>query len=224
MKKAFYCRSDYYEESAIIFAETAGKAKWYFVDQHCDGWFEDVSCRRAKHLDQYVESSNIPFSVLVADGWWTECFHCGMHIDEDTLIDEGKTVDGVIGAYTGRVYCSAECKRSALEEKEKLDKFEDEIVRAMIWKLEDRFKGAHIEFVSKHIHAKPDTRTILNASVSVKIDGRIVTYGGAVVDKKTRTFDELVKDRLTATIMPSDLPYFFEKYGVEPLPKKEFIG
>ena len=66
--KAFYCHSDWCEESALVFAETAGKAKWWFINHRCDGDMAGVTCRREKKLDHYGSAEIIAGRLLARPG------------------------------------------------------------------------------------------------------------------------------------------------------------
>ena len=209
--KAFYCHSGWCEESAIIFAETRGKAKWQFIEQNCDGDWSDVTCRREKRLDHYGEASKIPFSVLVEMGWWIECYHCGMHVDDSTLYDAGLTPDGVIGNYHSAVYCSQACHDAEQADREAKRRMTNAIVHNLMARLESRLEGADIELVEERIFCDPSKQSVLSARLQVRIDGYEATYGGSM--SKGMAFDEW-KNQKTHPLMlhQNDLPYFQEKY------------
>jgi hypothetical protein len=211
--KAFYCQSGWCEESAIVFAETVGKAKWWFINHRCDGEMGDVTCRREKRLDHYGSADAIPFKELVWMGWWGECYCCGMRIDEDTLNDAGMDVDNVQGMYTGSIYCSPECKHEALAEREAKDNLEARIVEEMMWKLKDRMPGADIKLVKPYTYTNPSRGLIFDARLSLNVDGYAVEY--RTPHQTEVPVDELMKTQCLLMIHQNDFEHFEKVYGLQ---------
>lgn len=211
--KAFWCHSDWCETSAIIFAETRGKAKWQFIQNHCDGEWKAVTCVREKRLDHYGAAHKIPFKELVWLGWWVECYQCGMHVDESHIEDAGMDVDNVQGFYTGVVYCSKECEHESHAEREAKEKLEARVIEEMIWKLEDRLPGAQIELVEPYTYLNGTRGLIYDARLNLIIDGYSVEY--KTPTRTECTLDELKKTMCFLSIHQNDFPHFEERYGLE---------
>ena len=166
--KAYMCRSDAYEACDIIFAETRGKASWQFIRHWCEGDFVDQTARRAPAYDKYGSMGNIPASVLVWDGWYFECHHCGESISEGTLDDLGMTPDSVIGTVNGAVYCSEQCRLGREIQKEHISRIENQVLRNLTWRLEDKFGVDNVTEVKHHTYIRDDGK-IVEAYVDVNI-------------------------------------------------------
>lgn len=54
----------------------------------------------------------MPPSVLIADGWWQECLHCGVEVREDgeAQDDDGNHVDFQPVDHGDQVFCCPECQ------------------------------------------------------------------------------------------------------------------
>lgn len=90
--------------------------------------FEYVECSRAKQYDEYADKGYVPPLVLINDGWWFECCHCGRRCEEegyDYDTDEPIPVEDMIEAGRQSVYCNQSCKDAREAEiKERNEKFE----------------------------------------------------------------------------------------------------
>lgn len=211
--KAFVCHNDF-EHHSIIYAETRNKAKWQFIQGECDGDWSGVSIRREKRLDEFSDSRNIPFKELIWLGWWTECAECGMHMDEDTMDEEEKDVDGVIGHYHGNVYCSKKCFDDDNERRAEEKLMADRLTQHLIWKLQDRFGADSVEHVRTSARTAPIHKRIVYAEIEAKIDGLPVLYGTNFGDKDAPLYEDWKRMTHNLRLAPKDLPYFEEKYGL----------
>lgn len=94
----------------IIFARHAITAAKIGAEEYGCGEIQGMSCRRAAWADQYCDTGRVPASQMIARGWHFECHGCGARIDEDWLIENNLTVDGVCGSQNTWVFCCARCK------------------------------------------------------------------------------------------------------------------
>lgn len=76
------------EHAAVVFAENAESALRRGMAQLPSDCPEDLTASRAEQYDQYAASGEVPFSVLVSDGWIFTCDSCGGEIgpeDEEAV-------------------------------------------------------------------------------------------------------------------------------------------
>ncbi|UZB30964.1 hypothetical protein [Xanthomonas phaseoli] len=79
---------DHYDQSVVIFDTSSVAARRRGAGE-MDCEFSDVeSCRRTPALDAYAPGP-VPPLVLIDNGWWFECAHCGCRIDDELIEDEG---------------------------------------------------------------------------------------------------------------------------------------
>lgn len=116
--KAYQVREDGEGHCVIQFA-TSNAAARREGGSRLDLAFEEVeSCRRAPQFDAYAPGP-VPVTVLLADGWWQECLHCGQKIDleyqrED---DDGNEVDFEPIDHGDQVFCCPACQAKHFAEK-----------------------------------------------------------------------------------------------------------
>lgn len=95
------------EHAAIVFAATAESALRRGMARLPSDVPEDLSASRAEQYDKYADAGEVPFEVLVADGWIFVCDHCGGEIDQET--DEGARRCGRL------TFCSQSCQDNHAE-------------------------------------------------------------------------------------------------------------
>lgn len=92
-----------------------------------------VECQRESQYDCYASNGFVPKKVLITNGWWFECDHCGYRIDEDAEDEYGakKPVSDVIEVGRHALYCNQGCKddwdRHVLEINNKFEAFKGEV-------------------------------------------------------------------------------------------------
>lgn len=126
---AYAVLEEYENTGSIIFATSAVAARRIGANEHADGDFSAVSCRRAKWADDYA-GKPLPISLMVEHGWHFECMGCGRRIDEDMRdwmmhVREGHTFRDklaiarryrkwtpaqIIGSQHSWAFCTAACR------------------------------------------------------------------------------------------------------------------
>lgn len=109
------------------------------IDEECE-----ARITRREDLDQY-ETSGVPASLLIEQGWFFECHGCSMHLDDDNLYEKGLTPAGVIGAQNRAVYCCQACRLTTLSEDAARKTLEKTFLDMMADLLRRRFPGADLE-------------------------------------------------------------------------------
>lgn len=218
MSKAYLCHNDY--GGAIVFGDTRGKAKWDYINRYCDGDWSGVSCKRRRDLDRFESAKNIPFKELVYMGWWSECYQCGRHVEEGSLQDDDMDIEDVVGFYHGPVYCCPKCEIEAEKRREADRILENQVIREMLWKLEDRFPGATIELTKTYTQVNGDIGHVWEARLYLSIDGYSVRYelpqrALEVPTSSPQTLEDLKKTQCNLMIHENDLSYFEKTYKVK---------
>lgn len=126
--RAFAVLEEYESTGSIIYATSAVAARRMGANEHADGDFSAVSCRRAKWADAYV-GKPLPISLMVENGWHFKCMGCGRQIDEGMCdwmehVREGHTFrdmlaiarqyrhwtpNQIIGSQHSSVFCTQAC-------------------------------------------------------------------------------------------------------------------
>ena len=117
--KAYMVREDDEGRCVIVFA-TNGAAARRDGGGELDLAFEEVdSCTRVPEFDQYAPGP-VPQHALLANGWWFECYHCGVRFDEDGRSDQddNERDDEFEPTEDGKAhYCSQTCRMEHWAEK-----------------------------------------------------------------------------------------------------------
>lgn len=95
------------EHAAIVFAATAESALRRGMARLPSDVPEDLTASRAEQYDQYAEAGEVPFEVLIENGWIFTCDHCGGEIDQET--DEGSRRCGRL------TFCCQRCQDNHAE-------------------------------------------------------------------------------------------------------------
>lgn len=103
------CNGEHGEQ--VYFAEKRGQAKAMAANEEGVDFTDVVSVRRKPEFDQYAPGP-VPIPVLLAAGWWYECWTCSQHVYEHTE-------DAVVEQ--SRVWCSDACRKrgEAREERDR---------------------------------------------------------------------------------------------------------
>ncbi len=109
--KAYSVQSDEY--GCIVFETNSAAARRVGANQLDTEWEYIESCRRAPWADEYAEvKGGVPPLVMVENGWWLECMHCGRQINSDLEAwDENNEAITLEPVECGQhIYCSQSCK------------------------------------------------------------------------------------------------------------------
>jgi len=126
--KAYAVLEEYENTGGIFYARHAVVARRNGANEHADGEFSAVTCRRAHWADDYY-GKGLPISVMVQHGWHFECAGCGRRIDEDMADWRGQTRDEhsfrqilsiarryrkwepshIVGTQHGIAFCTSQC-------------------------------------------------------------------------------------------------------------------
>lgn len=112
-----YSAHDGYEGWATVFATNGAAARRYAANEmDCD--FNQVeTCKRIPWADQYAPGP-IPFQALYEHGWWSECAHCGVKIEQDAYdYDKDEPLEFEITERGALVFCTPRCVDEYEEEK-----------------------------------------------------------------------------------------------------------
>ncbi|MBV6687309.1 hypothetical protein KV692_05305 [Xanthomonas euvesicatoria pv. physalidis] len=95
---------DHYDQSVVIFDTSSVAARRRGAGEMDCEFSQVESCRRTPALDAYAPGP-VPPLVLIDNGWWFECGHCGCRIDDESIEDDGLQPKEVGQA----VFCSRSC-------------------------------------------------------------------------------------------------------------------
>jgi hypothetical protein len=94
--------------------------------------FDYVSGKRAKEFDSYASEGKVPMKVLIAHGWWFECFSCGHKVHEED--DEKDTSKYVYNEKLRAIFCDDKCKcdrdKTIAAQNDKFEQFKEAIKQA----------------------------------------------------------------------------------------------
>ena len=111
--KAYMVTEEYESHAAIVFAKGGAEARRLGANELGIDWESVESCTRCPEYDKYAEAGDVPKEVLIADGWWFECGHCGIRIDsdmDDVPMDDGLDHCEFQTVIRGNeIYCSHKC-------------------------------------------------------------------------------------------------------------------
>lgn len=112
--KAFSVTEDGEGSGGVYFARHSITAKKQMMDDMGHDELRGISARRLPWADKYA-GQGVPMREMVAIGWWGECHHCGEQINEETMSEAGRHVDGVVGTIGGTIFCDANCETAEAE-------------------------------------------------------------------------------------------------------------
>ena len=106
----YHFGGEYDNQSALVWAETRGKAQAKAADEiGCD--FLDASVARQSSYDQYADDPEGLSKAQLRDGWWFYCWACGAMVTEENEQEDDESVvtypDPVIDMYA--VFCCQGC-------------------------------------------------------------------------------------------------------------------
>lgn len=111
--KAYQVQGDEY--GCIVFATNSATARREGGNELGLEFEEVESCRRAKWADKYSGvKGGVPPMVMIENGWWQECAHCGHQITIEDIDDGFEGEDGNIiklnPVENGHIiYCNQDC-------------------------------------------------------------------------------------------------------------------
>lgn len=145
--KAYAVHDNHEGYGTVVFSTNGAAARRNGAsDLGCE-WEDIESCRRTPQFDQYAPGP-VPPLMLIEDGWWFECSHCGRRVSSDMadeLESEGLDPDNFEPRPAGKrgVYCSEGCEcRNHLNKS-----YEEEATDALRQVFEAKFPGAEILFI-----------------------------------------------------------------------------
>lgn len=139
--KAYMVSDD--EHSVIEFSEHAVVARRNGANE-LSADFELVSCRRAPYADPYAEQGWVPPQVLMANGWWIGCRHCGNQVWEDGEDEDGNPAAPIFEGQD--VYCDQGCKDAEDHDRAERAKRKQEVIDGTL----ARWPEAEIIFANSH--------------------------------------------------------------------------
>lgn len=89
--KAYKWDDEYEGTTAIVWAESAGKAKAEIANDY-DIAFTEVKVYRLPWADDYDDEESIPPEVYFEHGWSLWCHRCGNEVCEDEAVIADKAV------------------------------------------------------------------------------------------------------------------------------------
>lgn len=108
-RKAYAVLEEYENTGSVIYASSAVAARRIGANEHADGDFSAVSCKRAPWADKYRDEG-LPISVMVENGWHFDCMSCGRRIDSDYLWETDRLPEDIVGHQYSSAYCDAVCE------------------------------------------------------------------------------------------------------------------
>lgn len=141
VKKAYSVQG--YEAGAIVFATSSIEARRLGANQ-IDQPFEDIeSCRRAPYADEYVAQGKVPALVLIANGWWFECGHCGARVCDDSTHDDDDETPHQPVEENNWVFCSPKCQQAEHDERAARQARKQRVIETVA----ETFPGAEVKWV-----------------------------------------------------------------------------
>lgn len=144
-----YQVSDGDDGCCIQFATNGATARREGANELNTEWEGIDYCRRAPEFDAYAPGP-VPLDVMIKNGWWFECQHCGRRVDEDltqTAEDDGLDPDNFQVVMQGRsVFCSHTCAAEDYASK----RARSAAYAAFVEVVESKFTGCTITYL--HIY------------------------------------------------------------------------
>ena len=128
--KAYQVQGDEYD--CIVFATNSAAARRIGGGELGLEFDEVETCRRAQWADQYADvKGGVPPMVMVENGWWMECAHCGHHITIDDIEDGFEDDDGNVIKLSPvekghLIYCDQHCFDKEMKQRADQDAKADE--------------------------------------------------------------------------------------------------
>jgi len=99
----------------VYFVPQAIHARRAVCDYWQDGELSGAEVRRARQLDKYEEQGWVPIAEMIYEGWWAECYNCGMKLTADEQYDDDDNEfilnpDDFTGVFNGWSFCCQECE------------------------------------------------------------------------------------------------------------------
>lgn len=112
MTKAYQVQCEEEGNAIIVFADSEDSARFEASSEVRSAY---TSATRKPEYDQYSGLGYVPQNILISDGWWFECHHCGQEMCHDSHDDEEINLEDVI-YHRNAIYCNKECRLGHLDE------------------------------------------------------------------------------------------------------------
>jgi len=140
-----------------------------------------LTVHRRQDLDQYADTG-VPARVLVEEGWYFECYGCGLRINDSGMADMGLPMSGIVGKEHGAVYCSHACRMESRAEEAAADAFGKAFLDMLQDVVRRRFPGAEIHFGDGRHHVYvPRFRPLVAQQAIVEFDWPGQEFGRAAL-------------------------------------------
>lgn len=98
----------------VYFTKHAVNARRAVCDEWNDGEFAGSIVRRMRHLDKYEETGWVPMTDMAYEGWWSECYHCGIKLTDSEQYDDDDNEfvlnpEDFVGNFGGTTFCCQTC-------------------------------------------------------------------------------------------------------------------
>lgn len=143
--KAYLVQCDFLDENnaTIRFADRNVVARREGANE-LDVEFQDVTCVRQPGYDEYAPGP-VPLSVLVNNGWWQECFGCGLRLECGLgHTHDGDEIEVDMVDHGSWLYCTPACRDRDLEKRDLEKRIEAATVQYLEVELLRRLPGAEI--------------------------------------------------------------------------------
>lgn len=142
MLKAYAVQEEDEGTGGIVFAKTNAQARRIGANRFHEEW-DGVTCRRATWADQYAPGP-VPFKAMFENGWWQECYGCGVRIEQDGYDDNGNYIDFDIVETAAGIFCTPGCHDRHLIERAKVERVKRRAIAVMRNHLLRRVPGVTI--------------------------------------------------------------------------------
>lgn len=108
--KAYKVLEDCESTGGIVFAKSNAQARRLGAEEHADGDFFGVTCKRAPQFDKFAERGFVTPLDLYFDGWWHHCANCETKLaDGEYLDDDEDKPQPTPILHKGELYCDHWC-------------------------------------------------------------------------------------------------------------------
>lgn len=97
------------DNQAITFAASSGQARAWGACEFGED-FTIVEVKRVPAYDVYAEAGHVPSLILIRDGWWFECVHCGCTVSRESR-GEDQSHHEPCADSAGLIFCTPACRQ-----------------------------------------------------------------------------------------------------------------
>lgn len=179
--KAYEVRDIDEGNCVIEFATNSAAARREGANELCTDWESVESCTRKPEYDQYAPGP-VPVMVLLDDGWWFECPHCGRRVTSDMAVeieDEDLDPADFVPEQHGNhsVFCSASCSAEHYAHQRAKEHAKADLLELF----ESRFPGATVQKINVYGHKLEESPPQKGFLCSVNFTFPGAKYGGTWV-------------------------------------------